>query len=381
MKPFRLTTPSPSTRRRSIPRALARQHHRLHARQARARRVDGRNRLDRRRRRVTGRGGPATPTGAPLGARRSRDGAEIRGVLPARPEGAAQAAAADDRDHGVVGDAREAGAGGERRSSRDDDEGELIFRVSVRAILELTRFFIYRLSQRRASCSSAALIHSLVVKNLTSRLHSSTFWEQLHTTVRQENILKKLAGPPIRPRPRPAKGQGKAWKLVRGSLQKKKERQKKKDGSDNLVHDQGGRRHGRTKRPPRPRSVVAVLGRREGWFRVRRERGSLPRGTNRPERKSPTRSRERRARGTLGAGDVPIAVVNAAARHVKKGMFSLPFRKTTMAMHDQLRDRNGWTPRESRDRRGTNLERRRRRCVHFNLRMMSDHILTWVFCV
>ena len=46
MKPFRLTTPSPSTRRRSIPRALARQHHRLHARQARARRVDGRNRLD-----------------------------------------------------------------------------------------------------------------------------------------------------------------------------------------------------------------------------------------------------------------------------------------------------------------------------------------------
>ena len=86
----------------------------------------------------------------------------------------------------------------------------------------------------------AALIHSLVVKNLTSRLHSSTFWEQLHTTVRQENILKKLAGPPIRPRPRPAKGQGKAWKLVRGALQKKKERQKKKDGSDNLVHDQGG---------------------------------------------------------------------------------------------------------------------------------------------
>jgi len=51
----------------------------------------------------------------------------------------------------------------------------------------------------------AALIHSLGVKNLTSRLHSSTFWEQLHTTVRQENILKKLAGPPIRPRPRPAK--------------------------------------------------------------------------------------------------------------------------------------------------------------------------------
>ena len=68
----------------------------------------------------------------------------------------------------------------------------------------------------------AALVHSLGVKNLTSRLHSSTFWEQLHTTVRQENILKKLAGPPIRPRPRPAKSQGKAWKLVRGALQKKR---------------------------------------------------------------------------------------------------------------------------------------------------------------
>ena len=33
-----------------------------------------------------------------------------------------------------------------------------------------------------------------------------------------------------------------------------------------------------------------------------------------------------------GAGDVPIAMVNAAARHVKKGLFSLPFRKTTRAM-------------------------------------------------
>ena len=36
--------------------------------------------------------------------------------------------------------------------------------------------------------------------------------------------------------------------------------------------------------------------------------------------------------GTLDAGEVPIAVVNAAARHVKKGLFSLPFRKTTRAM-------------------------------------------------
>ena len=36
--------------------------------------------------------------------------------------------------------------------------------------------------------------------------------------------------------------------------------------------------------------------------------------------------------GTLGAGEVSIAVVNAAARHVRKGVFSLPFRKTTRAM-------------------------------------------------
>ena len=110
VNPFRLTAPSPSTRRpRPIPRALARQHHHIRARQARERRVDGRNR------RVTGVDRPATPTGTPQGARRSGDGAEIRGVLPARPEGAAQAAAADDRHHGVVGDAREVGAGGERR--------------------------------------------------------------------------------------------------------------------------------------------------------------------------------------------------------------------------------------------------------------------------
>ena len=60
--PFRLTAPSPSTRRpRPIPRALARQHHHLRARQARERRVDGRNR------RVTGVDRPPTPTGDTTG--------------------------------------------------------------------------------------------------------------------------------------------------------------------------------------------------------------------------------------------------------------------------------------------------------------------------
>ena len=49
---------------------------------------------------------------------------------------------------------------------------------------------------------------------LASRLHSSTLWEQLHATARQENILKRLAGPPIRPRPR-SRAKAKArWKLV-----------------------------------------------------------------------------------------------------------------------------------------------------------------------
>ena len=97
---------------------------------------------------------------------------------------------------------------------------------------------------------SYSQVHSLGVKNLTSRLHSSTFWEQLHTTVRQENILKKLAGPPIRPRPRPAKSQGKAWKLVRGALQKKRRdrdenwRRKNKNKIDGGNNDGGMRRGG-----------------------------------------------------------------------------------------------------------------------------------------
>lgn len=176
----------------------------------------------------------------------------------------------------------------------------------------------------------AALIHSLVVKNLTSRLHSSTFWEQLHTTVRQENILKKLAGPPIRPRPRPAKGQGKAWKLVRGALQKKKERQKKKDGSDNLIHEQGGGVTAeRNAHHDHDQSSRSSDDERDGSA----SDGSVEVSAwNEPSGAEVANALGSAEVGTLGAGDVPIAVVNAAARHVKKGMFSLPFRKTTMAM-------------------------------------------------
>lgn len=59
------------------------------------------------------------------------------------------------------------------------------------------------------------VFHQLLIKSLTSRLHSSTFWEQLHSTARQENILKKLAGAPIRPRPRPKPRAKARWKLVK----------------------------------------------------------------------------------------------------------------------------------------------------------------------
>lgn len=285
----------------------------------------------------------------------------------------------------------------------------------------------------------AALIHSLGVKNLTSRLHSSTFWEQLHTTVRQENILKKLAGPPIRPRPRPAKSsQGKAWKLVRGALRQRRrdqERQKKKDGSDNLIHERvgggvttvttvtnGGVRRGASEgslaslaqrathrrdrsldsdgglsddspfdtvrsdasdNPPnashsqRPSlahvqftdGAEGAAGACAGGEGVdlapvaegaecngrnahghhhnhdqssqssdNEREGSLSDGSfdtatwNEPSGAKAAESLGSAEVGTLGAGEVSIAVVNAAARHVRKGVFSLPFRKTTRAM-------------------------------------------------
>jgi len=58
--------------------------------------------------------------------------------------------------------------------------------------------------------------HKMLLKYLTSRLHSSTFWEQLHSTVRHESILKKLAGAPIRPRPRARMKPKASWTLVKG---------------------------------------------------------------------------------------------------------------------------------------------------------------------
>jgi len=72
---------------------------------------------------------------------------------------------------------------------------------------------------RALACVVVAVVFRAIRNYLThwlaSRLHSSTLWEQLHATVRQENILKRLAGPPIRPRPR-SRAKAKArWTLVK----------------------------------------------------------------------------------------------------------------------------------------------------------------------
>ena len=42
----------------------------------------------------------------------------------------------------------------------------------------------------------------LIVKVITAKLHASTFWDQLQTTVKHEILLKRLNGLPIRPRPK-----------------------------------------------------------------------------------------------------------------------------------------------------------------------------------
>ena len=59
---------------------------------------------------------------------------------------------------------------------------------------------VYNNTTRGLSCAcivlAARMAHQLLIKAMTSRLHSGTFWEQLHSTARQENILKKLAGLP-----------------------------------------------------------------------------------------------------------------------------------------------------------------------------------------
>jgi len=78
----------------------------------------------------------------------------------------------------------------------------------------------YDMTSRALACVcvwlGVRLMHTLLIKMLTSRLHSQTFWEQLHRTSRQENILKKLAGLPIRPRPR-SQAKKARWTLVKNA--------------------------------------------------------------------------------------------------------------------------------------------------------------------
>ena len=89
---------------------------------------------------------------------------------------------------------------------------------------------------------------------LASRLHSSTLWEQLHATVRQENILKRLAGPPIRPRPR-SRARAKArWKLVKKRADESGggARGPTNGHSEKPTNAEKGRRVAETGTPPKP---------------------------------------------------------------------------------------------------------------------------------
>lgn len=83
--------------------------------------------------------------------------------------------------------------------------------------------------RRAFACIVVATVFRAVRNYLThwlaSRLHSSTLWEQLHATVRQENILKRLAGPPIRPRPRSHAKAKARWTLVKKKVDEKKREQ------------------------------------------------------------------------------------------------------------------------------------------------------------
>ena len=72
-----------------------------------------------------------------------------------------------------------------------------------------------------SACVLLALrcVKNFILRRLTGALHSNTFWEQLHATVRHEMILRKLAGAPIRPRPKSggARRRNKLWTLVKNT--------------------------------------------------------------------------------------------------------------------------------------------------------------------
>ncbi len=102
---------------------------------------------------------------------------------------------------------------------------------------------------RALACVVVAVVFRAIRNYLThwlaSRLHSSTLWEQLHATVRQENILKRLAGPPIRPRPR-SRAKAKArWTLVKKKVDESVTGASANGASVSHKKDARAARHGR----------------------------------------------------------------------------------------------------------------------------------------
>ena len=145
-------------------------------------------------------------------------------------------------------------------------------------------------------------IRNYLVHWLASRLHSSTLWEQLHATVRQENILKRLAGPPIRPRPRSPPKPGRAGRSSRNAstITTPEAARKAREGSrktekvkDERLPKKGKRRKAPPRLSPRGRARNPPSSRTASKKNSRRRAKGLSR--NRPRRPSPTPS-SRRAR-------------------------------------------------------------------------------------
>ena len=240
---------------------------------------------------------------------------------------------------------------------------------------------------RGFTCACVALFfrvtHRWIIKTLTSRLHSSTFWEQLHSTVRQENILKKLAGPPIRPRPRGhAKTRARRAHARDDARGRERPRREDAETETNEVASGVGSQNTHTPGVRTVRSfehlvdrVASAMGRgRGGEGEGVSGSGTSPGRPAAVAETSPTTSdavdgarlslgvdspsdadspRDRSSDGEHAAFDAPIsaaaaaaavgasegareaktnvslAVINAAVRHVRRGTFSLPFRVTT----------------------------------------------------
>ena len=248
-------------------------------------------------------------------------------------------------------------------------------------------------------------IRNYLVHWLASRLHSSTLWEQLHATVRQENILKRLAGPPIRPRPRSRAKARARWTLVKKrvdennagggakgarGLSQNREGQRRTSPekgkttkstaeaeparsraepavlSDGVEKKQPPPREGSFAKPPASSVSDAVLStsapeKASAWLpsviESLEEASALDGAATAAEGESPadvvlSKAEERHAAlaeappdapisasaaaAAVGASEeplspsrVPLRVIDAAARHVLRGSFALPFRVLT----------------------------------------------------